>query len=249
MEHHPHTWFHFIPGVNHHNVHMITTSFVVLMLVAGSLIIYPRLKVAQANLIPDKKFNLKTFFELLVEVLAGLSKDVIGPNHYKYLPFVGTIFMFIFFSNLIGMIPGFLPPTENWATGAAVAIISFIAYNYFGFAEQGPAYVKHFMAPLSLKGVKNIFAFGILFILLVGFQVFFIGVELIGNVLRPITLSIRLFANITADHQLLGSFIELFEWGLPIPFMILGIFVSFMQAFIFTLLSMVYISMAVSHDH
>ncbi len=60
MGHHPETWFHFIPGVNHHNVHMITASFVVLMLVAGSLIIYPRLKAAQANLVPDKKFNLKS---------------------------------------------------------------------------------------------------------------------------------------------------------------------------------------------
>lgn len=247
--HHPTSLFHNIAGVNHDNFHMVTAAFVTGTLALGALVVYPRLKAAQANLIPNQKFGLMTFFELLVETLAGLCKDVIGKGYEKYLPFIGSIFFFIFFSNLIGMIPGFLPATENWATGTALALIVFIAYNYFGFVEQGPGYVKHFLAPISLKGVKNVLVWAFLFVLLAVFQVMFGTIEIIGNVLRPITLSIRLFVNITADHQVLGIFSGLMPLLLPIPFMVLGIFVSFMQAFIFTLLSMVYISMAVAHDH
>ncbi|HMQ11546.1 MAG TPA: F0F1 ATP synthase subunit A [Oligoflexia bacterium] len=249
MGHHPKTWFHIIPGVDHHNVHMVTASFIVLILIAGTWIVYPRVRDIRANLVPEKKFNLKSFFELLVEVLAGLSRDIIGPHHYKYLPFVGTIFIFIFFSNLIGMVPGFLPPTENWATGTAIAIISFIAYNYFGFSEHGPSYLKHFLAPISIQGVKSVALKLFLIIPLVAFHLLFGTIEIMSNFIRPVTLSVRLFINIFVDHLVLGIFSGLVPILLPIIFMVLGIFVCFMQAFIFTVLSMVYISLATAHDH
>jgi F-type H+-transporting ATPase subunit a len=119
----------------------------------------------------------------------------------------------------------------------------------FGFVAQGPGYVKHFFAPISLSGVKNIFAYLAIFIPLAIFQVIFVSIELISTFLRPITLSIRLFVNISADHMVLGAFSSLVPYLVPIPFMVLGVFVCFMQAFIFTLLTMVYISLAVAHDH
>lgn len=250
MKHHPFTFFeNYISGVSHDNLHIIGATFVVILLVLAVVFVYPRLRLAKQNLIPSSKVGIKNIFELLVEMLAGLADDIIGHGSRKYLPFVGTIFFFMFFSNLLGLIPGFLPPTENWATGAAVAIIVFITYNFFGFQAHGPAYLKHFIAPISLAGVKNFFAWFLIMIPLLAFQVLFSTIELISNFLRPITLSIRLFVNISADHKVLEAFSGLAPYVVPLPFMAMGIFVSFMQAFIFTLLTMVYISMAVAKDH
>ena len=150
---------------------------------------------------------------------------------------------------MIGMVPGFLPPTENCATGAAVAIIVFLSFNYFGFRENGIGYLKHFLAPVWPSGIKNVFLYILVLLPVLVFQLMFGTIELIGMILRPVTLSIRLFVNISADHSVLSIFSGLAPYLVPIPFMILGIFVCFMQAFIFSMLTMVYISMAVSHDH
>ncbi len=249
MNHVPFTFFGLIKGVDHHNLHMITASFVVVLLFLATMVMWSKLKSVKNQIIPEKKLSLVNLFEMLVEMLYGLAKDVIGHGAHQYFPYVASVFCFIFFSNVIGMIPGFLPATENWATGAAVAIISFLTYNYFGFQAQGPGYIKHFFAPLSSKGIKNIFVWLLVTIPLVAFQVLFGAIEMISNLMRPITLSIRLFVNISADHQVLSVFSDLYPFLAPIPFMVLGLFVCFMQAFIFTVLNMVYISMAVAHDH
>lgn len=250
MGHHPFTFFErYLPFVNHDNLHVISTIFVILALIIAALVIYPKWKQVSQNLIPEKNFNVRTVFEMLIEMLASLCDDVIGKNGRKYLPFCGTIFIFILFSNLLGLIPGFLPPTEVWVTGTAVALISFIGFNYYGLKEHGLKYFNHFLAPIDAKGIKNPIAKIIIFLLLLTFQIFFASVEIISTILRPLTLSIRLTANISADHLVLDTFAKLFEYLLPIPFMALGIFISFMQAFIFTILTMVYISMAVAHDH
>ncbi|MCB0326614.1 MAG: F0F1 ATP synthase subunit A [Bdellovibrionales bacterium] len=250
MDHHPFTWFeHLLPGVTHENLHMFTSGFIALLLAVAAFVVYPRMKHAAKAVIPDGHFSLRNFFELLVGMLDQLAKDVIGHGHRKYLPFIGTMFIFIFFSNLVGLIPGFLPPTETWVMGAAIATISFIAFNYFGFREHGLGYFSHFVAPISLKGVKNPIAWFLILIPLLAFQVLFASVESISMFLRPVTLSIRLLVNITADHKILEVFGAMAPYIVPIPVMIMGIFVSFMQAFIFTMLTMVYISMSVSHDH
>ncbi|MCB0272606.1 MAG: F0F1 ATP synthase subunit A [Bdellovibrionales bacterium] len=248
--HHPFTFFsRYIPGIEHENLHIVSTFFIVLLLIASAIIIYPKWKDVSKNIIPEKKFNLRSVFELLVEMLASFCDDVIGPHGRKYLPFLGTLFIFLLFSNLLGLIPGFLPPTEAWATGATLAIFSFAAFNYFGFKEHGWSYIKHFVAPISLGGIKNPIAWILIFIPLFAFQILFVSIELVSTVLRPITLTIRLMANISADHLVVETFGMLVPYLVPIPFMLLGIFVSFVQAFIFTMLTMVYISMAVAHDH
>lgn len=248
---HTFTFFEsYLPGVTHENLHVVTAAFVALFLMVTAGFIYPRLRNAKANVIPTAKFNLRTILEVFIEMLASLCDDIIGAGGRKYLPFVGTIFMFIFFSNLIGLVPGFLPPTENWVTGAAVATIAFIAYNYFGFQANGIGYLKHFVAPLSPGPVKSVFLWIILMLPLIAFQALFVGIELMSNVFRPITLSVRLFANIFADHVVVSMAIENLAYFLvPVVAMALGIFVSFVQAFIFTLLTMVYISGAVAHEH
>lgn len=248
--HHPFTFFtRYLPFANHENLHIVSTVFVILLLVAAALIIYPKWKQVSKNIIPEKKFNLRTVFELILDMLASFCDEVIGPQGRQYLPFLGTIFVFLLFSNLLGLIPGFLPPTEMWVTGTALAIISFIGFNYFGFKAHGWSYLKHFVAPISLSGIKNPIAWVFIFVALFAFQILFVSVEIISTVLRPVTLSIRLMVNISADHVILGTFSSLIPYLVPIPFMVLGIFVSFVQAFIFTILTMVYISMAVAHDH
>ncbi len=247
---HPFTFFErFIPGVNHENLHVVTTCFVLLVLVGGVFLLYPRLRNASENVLPDSEISLKALFEIFLSMLTGLCEDMIGHGGKKYLPFVGSVFFFIFVSNLVGLIPGFLPPTENWVTGAAVATISFIAYNYFGFKEHGVGYFKHFLAPVSGGVTKSFIQWVLIMLPLCLFHVLFAGIELLSSFFRPITLSIRLYANIFADHMVLGIFSGLVPYLIPLPFMALGVFVAFIQAFIFTLLTTVYISGAVAHEH
>jgi F-type H+-transporting ATPase subunit a len=209
--------------------------------------------------VPDGKFSLLSFFEIFLEMLTGLCEDIVGHGGRKYLPFVGSIFFFIFLSNLIGLVPGFLPATENWVTGAAVATISFLAFNYFGFRENGIGYLKHFIAPISPGPAKGVVSWILIMLPICLLHALFGAIELVSTAFRPITLSIRLYANIFADHQVLSIFSHLdqafsvsaqvLRLGIPLVFLVLGIFVSFMQAFIFTLLTTVYISGAVAHEH
>lgn len=228
----------------------MTTVFVFVLLIAvAALIIYPKWKNVSENVIPEKSFNLRTFFELLIEMLASFCDDVIGPHGRQYLPFVGTLFIFLFILNLMGLIPGFLPPTEVWVTGTCLAVISFIAFNYYGFQAHGWAYLKHFVAPVSAGGLKNPIAKVLIFLALFAFQLLFVSVELISTAVRPVTLAMRITVNMTADHLVLDTFSNLVPYIVPIIFMLFGIFVSFVQAFIFTILTMVYIGMAVTHDH
>ena len=250
MTHHPFTFFEtYASGVSHANLPMVGATFVVALLSLSAVWLFPRLRKAHENVVPSARFGIRNLFEVLTEMLAQLAHDIIGHDAPKYLPFVGTIFFFMLFSNLLGLIPGFLPPTENWATGAAVATIVFISYNAFGFQAHGPGYLKHFLAPISVEGVKSAVLWVLIMIPLVAFQILFSTIELISNFLRPITLSIRLFVNISADHKVLEAFSGLAPYVVPLPFLVMGIFVSFMQAFIFSLLTMVYISMAVAKDH
>jgi|JI10StandDraft_1071094.scaffolds.fasta_scaffold60864_3 F-type H+-transporting ATPase subunit a len=248
--HHPFTFFErYIPGVTHENLFLVTSAFVAFLLVLVAISIYPRIKHAAKNVIPGRGVSIQSMFEVLIEVLATFCDDVIGHGGRKYLPYLGTLFVFILISNLIGMIPGFLPPTEVWTIGASLALISFITFNYYGIKEHGLGYFKHFVAPLSLSGIKNPFVMSLIAIPFIAFQVLFISIESLSTALRPITLTIRITMNISADHAVLGVFSGLAPYLVPIPFMVLGLFVCLMQAFVFTLLSMVYISMATAHDH
>lgn len=247
--HHPFTFFeHFIPGVTHENLFLATSLFVTGLLVLVGILLYPRIKNAANNVIPGRGVSIQSMMEVLIEVLATFCDDVIGHGGRKYLPYLGTLFIFILVANLIGMIPGFLPPTEIWSVGAALALISFISFNYYGFKEHGIKYLMHFVAPLSLKGLSPI-ALILISVPFLAFQMLFVSIEALSTMLRPITLTIRITMNISADHAVLGVFNSLAPYIVPIPFMVLGLFVCLMQAFVFTLLSMVYISMATAHEH
>ncbi len=130
----------------------------------------------------------------------------------------------------MGLIPGFLPPTDNLNTNVACSLTVFLFYNYHGFKAHGFGYIKHFMGPV-------IWLAPLMFV-----------IEVISHLVRPASLSVRLFGNIAGDHLVLNIFSHFVPLGVPVVFMFLGLFVSFIQAFVFTLLSMVYISLATTKE-
>ncbi len=184
--------------------------------------------------LPDVKISLRTIFEILtIDFLLDLFTNMMGSREKakKYFPLLGTAFMFILFSNLLGMIPGFLAPTGNFNTPVACALVVFIMYNFYGFKEHGIGYLKQFAGPL-------IYIAPLMFV-----------IELVSHLVRPASLSLRLFWNMTGDHLVLGIFTNLTHLVIPALFIALGLFVSLLQAFIFTVLSAIYISLAITHEH
>ncbi|MBI4640201.1 MAG: F0F1 ATP synthase subunit A [Candidatus Tectomicrobia bacterium] len=226
---HPFTWFSIVPFLKNLPAHVASTLFVVALLTVISWLVNKVLKRSEEALVP--RTGLVNFIESIIEWLLNLMEGVIGHGAEKYLPLIGSIFLFILTSNLLGLIPGFSPPTIDVNTNAACAIVVLLSYNYYGFKENGIGYLKHFIGPVWW-----------LFIL-------YLPIELFSHMFRPITLSIRLFGNIFGDHSVLEIFTGLVPYGVPVFFLGLGLIVSVVQAFVFTLLSTIYIGLAVSHEH
>lgn len=229
---HGFNWFALISDrVSEHNIHVITAVFVLLLLTFAALWVRRRLLRVEQALIPADHLTLTNIFEVLVESILNLMEGIIGPTARRHFPLIATVFIFIFTCNLLGLIPGFLPPTANINTNLAMAFCVFIYFNAMGIKEHGWVnYFKHFAGPLWWMAPL---------ILLI---------ELFGVAIRPITLSLRLFCNINADHLVLGIFSGLVPIIVPVVFMILGIFIAFVQAFVFTLLSTIYIALATAHE-
>ncbi len=226
----PPTWFSIIPFLKDIPPHVAGAICVSALLIIASYLVSRRLK-REESLVPEDRLTLGNIFEVLVEFVTGLADDVIGHEGRKYLPLVGSIFIFILCCNVMGLIPGLSPPTMSISTNAACALVAFLAYNYYGFKEHGTKYINQFLGPF------------------LPIAVVFLPAEIFSQAFRPITLSIRLFANMFADHNVIEAFGHLVPILVPVPFIFLGLFVAFLQAFVFTLLTMVYISLAVSHEH
>jgi F-type H+-transporting ATPase subunit a len=169
-----------------------------------------------------------------VLAVRDLLVDNVGPHGLKYLPVIGTFGILILVSNLMGLIPGLMSPTAATSVTFALGISSFVYYNAIGIKENGlGGHLKHFAGPI-------IWLAWLMF-----------PIELISNLVRPMSLGIRLFGNLFGDEQILGTISGLAswtKWGLPVLIMPLSLFVAFMQTFIFVLLSILYIS-EVSHHH
>lgn len=227
---HSFTWFSLL-FVPEHLSHVVTAVFVVLLLGVLSLRARNALERSPDPLIPASHPSLANILEVAVEAVLGLMRNIIGLHSERYLPLIGTLFLYIFTCNILGVIPGFLPPTDNINTNAACALTVFGAYNYYGFREHGIKYLKQFTGPIFWLAPLMFF------------------IELFSHLFRPFSLSVRLFGNIFGDHLVLSIFSGLVPLIVPIAFMILGIAVSLIQAFVFSLLSSVYIALAVSHEH
>lgn len=191
------------------------------------------------GLIPEANLKPRNFFELYVEGILNMCRGVLGDKAEAFFPLIGGIFLYVFVSNMLGVFPGFLPPTDQLNTNLPISITVFLVYNIAGIREQGAAnYIKHFLGPVLLLGPLMLL------------------IEMVSHIVRPISLAVRLYGNIFGDHLVLEIFLNelpntlgvVLGYGIPVIFLGLGCFVSFIQAFVFSLLSVMYIGLATAHD-
>ena len=207
-----------------------------LLLISGVLV-RARLAAAQGGLVPDPGFSLRNVLELLVEMLTGLAEQNMGPHWRKYFPLIGTLFFFILISNLLGLVPGFAGATSSADTTWAWATISFILHQYVGIKEHGFHYIDHFLGPKFGKWHIPLLA------------PLYAPIELVSHLSRVFTLAVRLLANMFADHTVVGVWLLLVPAVVPAIFMGLGVMVAFLQAYVFAMLSMIYIGLALEDAH
>lgn len=210
---------------------LASALLVVIVVATSGFIARKKLSSAANPLVPDSNLSMRNIFELLSLFILKLADTVMGENNRKYLPFLATLFTYLLSMNLLGLIPGFSMPTDSLTINLGIALTVFILYNTWGIREVGPvAYFKHLLGPIWLIAP----------LMLV--------IELISHVVRPLSLSLRLFGNMTGDHIVLSVFTDLTKFGVPVVFYGLGTFVCMMQAFVFTLLTMIYIRFAITHE-
>jgi F-type H+-transporting ATPase subunit a len=208
----------------HHYPHLLYT-----WLAMGVLIVLMGLGARGVSMIPGKGQN---FLELLINGMEDFIVDVAGEEGRRFFPILATVFIYILVCNLFGLIPGFYPPTATVNTTASCALVVVPMTHIIGVMYHGPKYVKHFMGPIWWMSP------------------IIIPIELIGHTARVLSLSIRLFGNI-AGHELVVGILFMLAGAFfaPVPIMMLGIFVSVVQAFVFFLLSIMYFAGAMEHAH
>lgn len=176
--------------------------------------------------------GLQNFMEIVIGGIEKIIKDIMGEKGLPYFPLIATLTLFILVSNLVGLIPGFFPPTADINTTAACAIIVFLSTHIIGLKKHGFHYLKHFTGPIWWLAPLML------------------PIELIGHLARPLSLSLRLFGNMRGHELVLMIFFTLAgAFFAPLPMMIMGILVSFIQSFVFMLLSMLYIQGSLEEAH
>jgi F-type H+-transporting ATPase subunit a len=160
----------------------------------------------------------------------GLIVDAVGPQGRKYVPVIGTVGIFIFACNLIGLVPGLMSPTSKLNVTVGCALVVFFYYHAQGVKDQGLKYFKHFLGPIPALAPLML------------------PIELISHFSRPVSLSMRLFCNIFAEELLIVIMASIVPFFLPLPFMALSIFTALIQSYVFVLLTCIYIAGAVAHE-
>jgi len=248
---HPFTWHAVLPyPLSLLPEHTFMALVVMLLLVVLSFAARLAMARSQDPIVPEGGLSIRNLLEVLVELVVGLSDGIIGRKGRKYVPLFGSFFLFILLANLLGLVPGFSPPTSNLNTTLGLALVSFAAYNFFGFQEHGPGYIKQFIGPMTTIPSTRRKVLTLLFMPLLLLSVgFFFILEAFSHAFRPVSLSLRLFGNMFGDHEVLSAFIDLTKVLVPVLFYALGALVSVVQAFVFTILSVIYVALAISHEH
>jgi F-type H+-transporting ATPase subunit a len=219
---------------------LVASLLVVLVLVALALRAKAQVADYSKSVIPDESLSLRTFFEIFIGYFYGMMKDMMGPTRAKkFFPVVGTAACFILFSNVLGMIPGFLPPTSSWNITIGCALVTLGAFTYYGLKENGMGFITHLAGPWMGWAMLPI-------------NILIFSIEFISTfIIRPVTLSIRLMLNIAVDHLLLSILLGIFALFVPIPIMVLGTLVAVVQVLVFCLLTSIYIALATEghEDH
>jgi F-type H+-transporting ATPase subunit a len=225
----PLAWVLSLFGIHVQNPDQFVPDYVVMsIIVVIALIVFFRLASRRLKPIPSK---MQSFLELLIQTFENQLIEIVGEQGRKYVPLVATIGIFIFSSNLLGLIPGLMSPTSNLNVTAACALVVFIYYHWQGIKSQGFfKYLKHFMGPIPLLAPLMV------------------PIEIISHFSRIVSLSIRLFGNIFAEELLIVVMLSIIPFFLPLPFMAVAIFTALIQAFVFVLLTCIYLSGAVAQE-
>jgi F-type H+-transporting ATPase subunit a len=251
------TWFDLLPGVKNLEhfakhylsrteagvqafpsafslTHVFAVAMVLLFVTIGALAFKSDVsKGGEKAIVPPRKMTLRNLMEMITDAVLGIAEPVMGvENARRFLPLIGTFAFFIFFSNILALIPGFAPPTATLKTNVALALTVFVMTHVYGLAANGLGYFKQFLghAPIFMAP-------------------FMIPIEIVSHLARPLSLSLRLLGNIAADHKVVSAFFFLVPFIVPVPFLILGTLVAIIQTLVFCLLAMVYISSAVAQEH
>jgi len=178
-----------------------------------------------------RTFSVRNLMELAVAGLLQFMEDLMGKDARRFLPLIGGTAFFILFNNLMGLIPGFDSASANYNMPLACALVIFTATHVVGIRTHGAAYIKQFLGPVWWLSPLML------------------PIELISHLARILSLSVRLFGNMMGDHKVLAIFLGLVALGVPVIFMGMGVFIALVQTFVFTLLSILYITFALEEAH
>ncbi|SEM53350.1 ATP synthase F0 subcomplex A subunit [Syntrophus gentianae] len=203
--------------------HVTYMWFVMALLIVSALIVRGALE-----LYPGKFQNV---MEVVIGGLNTLVMDTMGPHGKPFFPLIATIALFVLLSNLLGLVPGFGCPTANLNTNAAMAISVFVLTHVMGVKVHGAKYVKQFLGPVAWLAPLML------------------PIELVSHLVRPLSLSIRLFGNMEGGHIVIMVLLILAPFLVPVPILILKLLICFIQTLVFSLLSMMYIGGAMEEAH
>lgn len=204
------------------------SAIVYTWLIIALLFTLSKLATGSMKLVPS---GIQNFMEVVIDGVENMIVETMGEHGSSFFPLIATLAIFILVSNLIGLIPGFYPPTANINTTAACAIIVFLSTHIVGIKHHGFHYLKHFLGPIWWLAPVMFF------------------IEVIGHLSRPVSLTLRLFGNMNGHELVLMIFFGLAPFLVPLPMMLMGVLVSFIQAFVFMLLAMIYIHGSLEEAH
>ncbi|HIA01246.1 MAG TPA: F0F1 ATP synthase subunit A [Myxococcales bacterium] len=217
-------------------MHVPAALFAALITLLLGLIAGRWFRNTERSIKPPSRFSVAAVMELVLQGIYNLSASMMSEKWAKKtFPILATTALFIFVCNNMGSIPGLFPPTDNLNTTMAMALVIFVTTHYCGIQAHGVSYFKHFLGPITHPAALPL-------------MLLMVVIETIGHLARVLSLSIRLMGNMFADHTVLGIFLGLIPLVIPIPIQVLGLLVALVQTFVFLILSVVYISMAVE-DH
>ena len=179
----------------------------------------------------EKPGGVQHLAEITNEFIADQSEQIIGHGYEKFTSYLTAIFLFILLSNLAGLIPGLESPTATVTVPLGLALLTFFYYHYYGIRANGLQYYKQFLGPV----------WWLYWLIL--------PIEIISHLARILSLTVRLYANMFAGDMLTLAFFSIVPLGIPLIFLGLHIFVAGIQAYVFMLLTMIYLSLAVAHEH
>jgi F-type H+-transporting ATPase subunit a len=207
----------------------ITETFAMEILVLGLLLIF--FVLVRISLNVENPGPIQQIAELLHGFVSGQADSIIGPGAQRYVAFTTTVLVFVLLCNLLGMVPGLIAPTSVPTVPLGVALLCFLYYHYHGIREQGASYFKQFVGPIWWIAPMML------------------PIELISHFARILSLTVRLYANMFAGEMVTLVFFSLVPIAVPLVFMGLHLGVALIQAYIFMLLTMIYVSQSVAHDH